>query len=169
MINRALGGIFFIDEAYGLNDGTNGFGKDAIPVLLTKLLDYKGRLVSIAAGYPREMQEWIDTNSGLESRYTRKIYFEDYSANELAQIFRNMVSKNNLKTDEAADREMEEYFKRLVSEHRPNFANAREARNYFDRVKLNQGRRLRQLMSLSGFDRQELYWLRAEDMIVNDL
>ena len=80
-----------------------------------------------------------------------------------------MVSKNNLKTDEAADREMEEYFKRLVSEHRPNFANAREARNYFDRVKLNQGRRLRQLMSLSGFDRQELYWLRAEDMIVNDL
>ena len=169
MINRALGGIFFIDEAYGLNDGANGFGKDAMPVLLTKLLDYKGRMVSIAAGYPREMQQWIDTNSGLESRYTRKIYFEDYTADELAQIFRNMVSSNKLKLDDVADKEMLDYFRNLVAEDRPNFANAREARNYFDRVKLNQGRRLRGLMALPNFDQQELYCLRAEDMIVRDI
>ena len=97
MINRAVGGIFFIDEAYGLNDGANGFGKDAMPVLLTKLLDYKGKMVSIAAGYPREMQQWINTNSGLESRYTRKIFFEDYNAEELAQIFKNIVKPQQSK------------------------------------------------------------------------
>ena len=61
-IERSLGGIFFIDEAYSLCD--SGFGKDAMPVLLTKLLDYKGRFVSIAAGYPKEMKQWLATNSG---------------------------------------------------------------------------------------------------------
>lgn len=166
MINRSLGGIFFIDEAYSLNDGANGFGKDAMPVLLTKLLDYKGKMVSIAAGYPKEMQQWINTNSGLESRYTRTIYFEDYTANELAEIFRNIVRKNGLRMDEAADKEMQQYFSTLVYNKGENFANAREARNYFDRVKLNQGRRLRGYISASDFNREELFILRADDMII---
>ena len=166
MINRSLGGIFFIDEAYGLNDGPNGFGKDAMPVLLTKLLDYKGKMVSIAAGYPIEMQEWINTNTGLESRYTRKIYFEDYTDTELAEIFRNIVSKNGLRMDEKADIEMQEYFSTLVFNKSDNFAKAREAKNYFDRVKLNQGRRLRGLVSTPGFDKDELFILTQEDMII---
>lgn len=166
MINRSLGGIFFIDEAYGLNDGPNGFGKDAMPVLLTKLLDYKGKMVSIAAGYPIEMQEWINTNTGLESRYTRTIYFEDYTDTELAEIFRNIVSKNGLRMDEKADIEMQEYFSTLVFNKSENFANAREAKNYFDRVKLNQGRRLRGLVSTPGFDKDELFILTQEDMII---
>jgi len=70
--------ILFIDEAYGLNDGPGGFGKDAMPTLLTKLLDYKGRMICIAAGYPREIRQWVDTNSGLRSRFTKEIIFEDY-------------------------------------------------------------------------------------------
>ena len=170
MIDRALGGIFFIDEAYGLNDGANGFGKDAMPVLLTKLIDYKGKMVSIAAGYPREMQQWIDTNSGLESRYTRKIFFEDYTGEELAQIFRNIVKSNGLRMDEGADEEMLHYFQVLAypANKGANFANAREARNYFDRVKLNQGRRLRSMMALPGFDKEELYILRRDDMIIHN-
>lgn len=167
MINRALGGIFFIDEAYGLNDGPNGFGKDAMPVLLTKLLDYKGKMVSIAAGYPKEMQQWINTNTGLESRYTRKIYFEDYTDKELAEIFKNIVKKNRLHMDERAELEMQRYFSTLVYNKSANFANAREARNYFDRVKLNQGRRLRKVISLPGFEKSELYMLRQEDMIIS--
>ncbi len=167
MINRALGGIFFIDEAYGLNDGANGFGKDAMPVLLTKLLDYKGKMVSIAAGYPREMQQWINTNSGLESRYTRKIIFEDYNASELAQIFKNIVKQNGLKLSQDAEDEMNRYFSILVYNKSENFANAREAKNYFDRVKLNQGRRLRKLIDNPGFDKEELYILHKDDMIIN--
>ena len=169
MINRAVGGIFFIDEAYGLNDGPHGFGKDAMPVLLTKLLDYNGKMVSIAAGYNREMQEWINTNTGLESRYTRKIQFEDYTADELAQIFRNICKKNDMKLDEGANEEMERYFNLLVYNKGANFANAREARNYFDRVKLNQGHRLRkELESNPAFDKAELSMFRRDDMIIRN-
>ena len=166
MINRAVGGIFFIDEAYGLNDGANGFGKDAMPVLLTKLLDYKGKMVSIAAGYPREMKQWINTNSGLESRYTRTIMFEDYTAPELSQIFKNIVKQNGLRLTHDAEEEMNRYFSILVYNKSANFANAREARNYFDRVKLNQGRRLRKEIDAPGFDKDELYILRRDDMII---
>jgi len=168
MINRAVGGIFFIDEAYSLNDGPHGFGKDAMPVLLTKLLDYKGKMVSIAAGYNREMQEWINTNTGLESRYTRKIQFEDYSAEELAQIFRNICQKNDMRLDPAADEEMQRYFNLLVYNKGANFANAREARNYFDRVKLNQGHRLRKELENPGFDKAELNILRRDDMRIRN-
>lgn len=168
MINRAIGGIFFLDEAYSLNDGANGFGKDAMPVLLTKLLDYKGRMVCIAAGYPDEMQQWIDTNSGLESRFTRKIFFEDYTGDELAQIFRNIVKSEGLRMDDAADQEMQHYFHVLAypDNKGANFANAREARNYFDRVKLNQGRRLRSIIQLPDFDSSELYILKRDDMFI---
>ena len=165
-IDRALGGIFFIDEAYSLNDGQGGFGKDAMPVLLTKLLDYKNRMVSIAAGYPREMHTWMNTNSGLQSRYTRTIFFEDYTGDELAQIFRSKVSANGLTMTPEADNEMQKYFNTLVFNKGANFANAREANNYFDRVKLNQGRRLRRVVALPGFNRDDLKVLVADDMIV---
>lgn len=166
-IDRALGGIFFIDEAYSLNDGSNGFGKDAMPVLLTKLLDYKNRMVSIAAGYPREMRQWINTNSGLESRYTRTIQFEDYTGEELAQIFRLKVKGKGLKLTPDADAEMVKYFNTLVYNKGANFANAREANNFFDRVKLNQGRRLRRVSPLPGFNRDDLFVFVADDMIVD--
>lgn len=168
MINRAIGGILFLDEAYGLNDGPNGFGKDAMPVLLTKLLDLKGKFVCIAAGYHREMQQWIDTNTGMDSRFQRRINFEDYSAEELGNIFRGVVRKAGLKMDDGAEAEMERYFNVLVYNKGRNFANAREARNYFDRVKLNQGRRLRELLRNPDFDNSELYVLRREDMIVKE-
>ncbi len=168
MIDRALGGILFIDEAYGLNDGQmgGGFGKDAMNVLLTKLLDYKGRLVCIAAGYPREIQQWLDTNSGASSRFTREIVFDDYSAEELATIFRNIATKNKMNLDPEADEEMLRYFTKKVNNKSKNFANAREARNYYDRVKLNQGRRLKKCGN--QIDRDELFMLRKEDMEIND-
>ena len=155
------------DEAYSLNDGSNGFGKDAMPVLLTKLLDYKNRMVSIAAGYPREMRQWINTNSGLESRYTRTIQFEDYTGDELAQIFRLKVKGKGLKLTPDADAEMVKYFNTLVYNKGANFANAREANNFFDRVKLNQGRRLRRVSPLPGFNRDDLFVFVADDMIVD--
>ena len=139
-----------------------------MPVLLTKLLDLKGRFVCIAAGYHREMQQWIDTNTGLESRFTRRINFEDYSAAELSDIFRSIVRKAGMKMDEGAETEMERYFNILVYNKGRNFANAREARNYFDRVKLNQGRRLRRLIQNPDFDNGELYMLRRDDMMTND-
>lgn len=166
MVDRALGGILFIDEAYGLNDGNmgSGFGKDAMNVLLTKLLDYKGKMVCIAAGYPREMQQWLDTNSGAASRFNRTISFEDYSAEELATIFRNIAKKESMQIDPLADKAMAQFFMDKVNNKSKNFANAREARNFYDRVKLNQGRRLSQMGR--DIDRDELFTFRKEDMII---
>jgi Cdc6-like AAA superfamily ATPase len=165
MIDRAIGGVLFIDEAYTLDDGQFGT-QDCMPELLTKLIDYKGRMVCVAAGYPHEMQNWLNSNSGLSSRFTRVINFDDYSAAELAQIFRNKAAKENIRLSAEADRAMLDHFIRLTSQKTPNFANAREAANYFDRVKLNQGRRLRQAMQSPGFDREELYIFKQQDMIL---
>ncbi|WP_289859144.1 AAA family ATPase [uncultured Muribaculum sp.] len=165
MIDRAIGGVLFIDEAYTLDDGQFGT-QDCMPELLTKLIDYKGRMVCVAAGYPHEMQNWLNSNSGLSSRFTRVINFDDYSAAELAQIFRNKAAKENIRLSAEADHAMLDHFIRLTSQKAPNFANAREAANYFDRVKLNQGRRLRQAMQSPGFDREELYIFKQQDMIL---
>ncbi len=160
MIERGLGGVLFIDEAYGLDDG--GFGaRDAMPELLTLLNDYRGRMVCIAAGYPREMQQWINLNSGLDRRFDVRIQFEDYSADELSEIFMNILNKEGMKADEAAVEEMKSYFRTLVFNKSDNFGNAAEAVKYYNQVKINQGARLR---SMREFDREELYTFRREDM-----
>ena len=104
----------------------------------------------------------------MDSRFQRRINFEDYSAAELGNIFRGVVRKAGLKMDAGAETEMERYFNVLVYNKGRNFANAREARNYFDRVKLNQGRRLRELLRNPDFDNSELYMLRREDMIIKE-
>ncbi|MCM1021551.1 MAG: AAA family ATPase [Muribaculum sp.] len=165
MIDRALGGVLFIDEAYTLDDGQFGT-QDCMPELLTKLIDYKGRMVCVAAGYPREMQKWLNSNSGLTSRFTRVINFEDYSADELAQIFRKKVEAENMRLEPEADRTMQNYFRQLTANKSINFANAREAANYFDRVKLNQGRRLRNEINNPSFNREQLYIIKQQDMII---
>ena len=162
MIDRGLGGVLFIDEAYGLNDGHYGT-KDATPEMLTLLNDYKGRMVCIAAGYPREMAQWLATNSGFDRRFETKVYFEDYTADELSTIFLNILKKEGMKADEGAQEQMRDYFERLVYNKGANFGNAAEAVKYFNKVKINQGARLRRMGS---YDREELYMLRREDMNV---
>ena len=167
-VQRGLGGVFFIDEAYGLDDG--GFGaKDCMPELLTLLNDYRGKMVCIAAGYPREMQQWINLNSGLERRFTRTIRFEDYNEDELATIFLNIVKKNGMRLDEDAEKEMRRYFKVLVYNKGANFGNAAEAVKYFNRVKINQGARLRKSMQSDGFNRDELFLLKYDDMLIKEV
>lgn len=109
MIKRGLGGVLFIDEAYGLHDG--GFGeKDATPELLTLLNDYMGKMVAIVAGYPREMEAWKATNTGIDRRFEKKIYFEDYSADDLSVIFENLCKKKGVKLEDTACEEMHRYF-----------------------------------------------------------
>lgn len=162
MMDRGLGGVLFIDEAYGLNDGQFGT-RDATPEMLTLLNDYKGRMVCIAAGYPREMTQWLATNTGFDRRFETKIFFEDYSADELATIFMNILKKEGMKTEEPAQDEMRRYFEVLVYNKGDNFGNAAEAVKYFNKVKINQGARLRKM---GAYEREELYWLRREDMII---
>lgn len=162
VVKRAVGGVLFIDEAYSLM-GDN-FGQEATNTLLPMLLDYKGKMVCIAAGYPDEIRRWIDTNSGLESRFTRVIRFEDYNADELAQIFMMKAEKDKLVLTPEAEKAMHAYFEDLYIRRDRNFANAREVNNYFDRVKKNQSSRLRREMDQPDFDAASYGILLPEDM-----
>lgn len=160
MVKRGLGGVFFIDEAYGLHDG--GYGeKDATPELLTSLLDYKGKMVGIVAGYPREMEAWKATNTGIDRRFEKTIYFEDYSAPDLCTIFENLCRKKGMKMEDTAREEMHRYFDKLVRHKTANFGNAAEAGTYFSQVRVNQGARLRRQ---GNYTREDLYLLTFEDM-----
>ena len=145
-VKSAVGGIFFIDEAYSLKGNSMGdFGQEATDTILPMMLDYKGKMIFIAAGYPREMSQWIDTNSGLESRFTKTIRFEDYNGEELAKIFLMKARKDQLELTPEAETAMRGYFNDLYENRGKNFANAREVNNYFDRVKRNQSTRLARL------------------------
>ena len=163
-VKSAIGGIFFIDEAYSLKGNSGGdFGQEATNTILPMMLDYKGKMVFVAAGYPREMQQWIDTNSGLESRFTKKIVFKDYNGEELAEIFLMKAKNDHLELTPEAETEMHNYFNNLYANRGKNFANAREVNNYFDRVKKNQSTRLAKIMSNPDFDNNAFKELIVED------
>ena len=164
-VKSAIGGVFFIDEAYSLKGIGNDFGQEATNTILPMMLDYKGKMVFIAAGYPREIQQWIDTNSGLESRFTKKIFFEDYNGDELANIFLMKARKEQLELTPEADTAMRNYFHDLYKNRGRNFANAREANNYFDRVKKRQSSRLAKVMNNPDFDKNEYKQLIIDDFI----
>lgn len=166
VVKRAIGGVLFIDEAYSLDDGPHGFGKDATATLLRMLLDYKGKMICIAAGYPYEMQKWLDTNSGLTSRFNKTIIFEDYNAEQLSEIFLNKAKKDRLTLDAEAEKAMRSYFDSLCRNKGRNFGNAREVNNYFAKVKINQSARLRKAMELPDFDKMMFCQLLAEDMLI---
>ncbi|MCL1822232.1 MAG: AAA family ATPase, partial [Prolixibacteraceae bacterium] len=163
-VKSAVGGVFFIDEAYSLKGSGGGdFGQEATDTILPMMLDYKGKMVFVAAGYPREMQQWIDTNSGLESRFTKKIHFEDYTGDELAKIFRMKAQKDHLELTPEAETAMQNYFNDLYENRGKNFANAREVNNYFDRVKKNQSTRLAKIMNNADFDSNAFKELIVDD------
>lgn len=166
---RGMGGVVFIDEAYSITqgEGATGFGQEAVSEILQVMENYKNKFITIAAGYPREMDEWLDSNSGLSSRFTATISFEDYNADELSRIATNILRKKNLTLTDAAATAMHNYFSRLVANKSSRFANAREARNYVDKVIINQGRRLRTEMKLPGFNSDRYYILEPQDMQVN--
>ena len=167
IVKSAVGGVLFIDEAYALNEGAHDeFGQEAINTLLPLLLDYKGKMICIAAGYTHEMQQWIATNSGLTSRFNKKIYFEDYNADQLADIFRQMVRKNDFVMTPEAEQRMVEYFQQLYAHRDRHFGNAREVGNYFVKVKQQQSSRLMALLSQGEVDKDTLTRFLPEDMTI---
>lgn len=101
LIDSAMGGVLFIDEAYTLksNDG-DSFGAEAIDTLLKRLEDDRGKFICIVAGYTDQMHDFIDTNPGLKSRFTQTIHFDDYTPDELTEIFINLAKGKNFTVDE---------------------------------------------------------------------
>lgn len=167
LIDKALGGILFIDEAYTLTTDINsgsGFGKEAIDTLLKRLEDDRGKFVCIVAGYTKEMHDFLQSNPGMQSRFNKVIEFKDYTGNELAEIFRRLVSQNGFKLSTDAANNLDNFFCDIYAGRTRNFGNAREVRNIFDDAKKRQSRRLTTLRQQGNYSPEMAFILTREDI-----
>ena len=144
VVDSALDGVLFLDEAYGLvrPDNQGDFGPEAVVELLKRMEDDRDRLAVIAAGYPHEMTEFLATNSGFRSRFGETIHFEDYGPTELVQIFETFATAVDYVLDADARAELQRVMERLHAARDRYFGNARTARNLFDDVVAHQAERL---------------------------
>ncbi|MCL2041073.1 MAG: AAA family ATPase [Bacteroidales bacterium] len=164
IIDSALDGVLFIDEAYALvadSGSKNDFGAEAIATLLKRMEDNRDRLVVILAGYTNEMKKFINSNPGLESRFNRYIEFPDYSADELYQIFDYNLKKCDYHlTNEVADI-LNAHFQQVVAAKDRNFGNARFVRNLFEKTLERQANRLAKETHLTP---EQLSEIHTEDV-----
>ncbi len=137
LVERALGGVLFIDECYSLNGGHNSdFGREAVAVLIKKMEDARDNLTVILSGYRREMEALFEINPGLRSRIQFHIAFPDYTAAELMQIFLKLCRDEHYELTREAARELERLLHSLHANRQQNFANGRLVRSLFERAKL---------------------------------
>jgi stage V sporulation protein K len=163
IIDSALDGVLFIDEAYSLvGGGENDFGKEAIATLLKRMEDDRDRLVVILAGYTEDMKRFIDSNPGLQSRFNRYIEFPDYTADELLQIFEVNMRKYDYHFGEGAKEELQQYLEKAVANKDVNFGNGRFVRNVFEKALERQANRL---ASQSNLTIERLSAIEKEDLI----
>jgi stage V sporulation protein K len=143
-VAKALDGVLFIDEAYGLvpKDARSDFGAEAVTTLLKLMEDYRERLVVIAAGYPEEMQHLMDSNPGLKSRFKTFIDFPDYAPPDLFQIFQRLCVQNDMKISEGATPRLQEAIETLYARRSKGFGNGRAIRNLFESCLTRQAARL---------------------------
>ena len=136
VITKAMGGVLFIDEAYSLTsqEGANDFGKEAIEILLKNMEDHRDDLIVIVAGYTNLMQQFIHTNPGLESRFNKYFYFEDYSADQLLSILESQCRRNSYTLSEGAREKAAKLLAEAYESRDENFGNAREVRNLFEKL-----------------------------------
>ena len=148
VIDKALDGVLFIDEAYSLATGDQiDYGREAIATLLKRMEDDRDRLVVILAGYGDEMKLFIDSNPGLQSRFSRYIQFPDYSADELYQIFFKLANKYEYDIATDAQSVLMNLFTDAVEHKDKNFGNARMVRNIFEKTLEHQANRLSKISS----------------------
>jgi type VII secretion ATPase EccA len=164
VIDSALNGVLFIDEAYALvpSAGENSdYGQEAISILLKRMEDDRDRLVVIVAGYTNEMKRFINSNPGLQSRFNRYINFPDYSDRELTDIFKMYMKNNQYTLSADAEAYLKEQFANVVAHKDRNFGNARFARNVFEKSIQAQANRL---ADKSDLDRETLSELSLSDL-----
>ncbi len=167
IIDSALDGVLFIDEAYSLvQSNGNDFGQEAISTLLKRMEDDRNRLIVVLAGYSDEMKRFIDSNPGLQSRFTRYIHFADYTAEELKQIFIFNVKKNQYTLEPDGEERLSEILDYAVEHKDKNFGNGRYVRNLFERTIQNQAIRLSCKASVTA---EELSCLKAVDLNDNSM
>jgi len=153
VVEKALGGILFIDEAYALsNKGGNDFGQEAIDTLLKAMEDCRDDLIVIVAGYPQQMAQFLESNPGLKSRFNKFINFVDYSPLEMCRIFGSFCNENGMGMSKEAKTVAKQFLFELHARRDVNFANARDVRNYFEKAMQNQANRVIQLKNPTKAD-----------------
>ena len=146
IIQKALGGVLFIDEAYSLAGERNGdFGQEAIDTLLKAMEDNRSDLVVIVAGYDNLMEQFISSNPGLRSRFKNYIHFSDYTGDELYRIFCKFCEQNQYVVDYNARIKIKQYLNDMYEHRGNNFGNARDVRNLFEAIVTRQSMRVSQL------------------------
>ncbi len=163
VIQSALDGVLFIDEAYTLSSekGSNDYGREAINSILKKMEDYRSRLIVIVAGYPELMAKFLKQNPGLQSRFTRFIQFEDYDVASLCQIFERLSEEQHFRLTPECRGQLSLLFNsvwRLRDEH---FGNARLVRNVFESA---QSRHADRVVRLGNIDKAALTTLDVDDV-----
>ncbi len=165
LVDSALNGVLFIDEAYALVPDASysggDYGQEAISTLLKRMEDDRDRLVVIIAGYPKEMQRFIDSNPGLKSRFNRYINFPDYTAEELYRIYLMYAKKNEYTLNQEAGVYLRERLEDVVEHKTRNFGNARYVRNIFEKSIQRQANRISRMKSPKDNDLTEI---KKEDL-----
>ena len=144
VVEKALGGVLFIDEAYSLTNANvaNDFGQEAVDTIVKMMEDYRDNLVIIVAGYKEEMKQFLESNTGLFSRFNKFIEFPDYTNMELMDILNKMAEQSGVKLTEEAENYIEQELSLLTTEESERFGNARGVRNVFEKIMVNQANRI---------------------------
>lgn len=162
IIDSALDGVLFIDEAYSLVQGGNkDYGNEAVSTLLKRMEDDRDRLVVILAGYEEEMKIFLESNPGLYSRFNKYLNFPDYTAHELIRMFKYYVTKYDYVLNESAEECLLDLFNTSVGNKDKRFGNARYVRNVFEKTLQLQATRL---ASIPKITKEVLKIITAEDI-----
>lgn len=161
-LNKAKGGVLFVDEAYGLNKGLDwDFGAEAIELIIKEMEDSRDDLVVIFAGYPEEMGWFVKMNPGLQSRVAMTLDFPDYSDDELTNIFEQYVRDQSFIIDNLALEKVKLMIKKMPANEKQKFGNARGVRNLFEKVLQNQATRI---VEQDIEDKNDLITILAQDI-----
>ena len=143
VIQKAMGGVLFIDEAYALSPNTeNDFGQEAINTILKAMEDHRDDLVVIVAGYDELMYRFINSNPGLKSRFNKYFHFDDYTPDELWKIFLRFAGKGNYNVSPEAEERIKDHLSTIYMTRGINFGNARDVRNLFEKIIAQQANRI---------------------------
>ncbi|OZU90240.1 stage V sporulation protein K [Virgibacillus indicus] len=162
IIQKAMGGILFIDEAYSLaRGGEKDFGKEAIDTLVKHMEDNHNDFVLILAGYPYEMERFLLLNPGLKSRFPFILDFRDYDVDQLMEIARQMASQRDYQLTKEAELDLRSHLYKKTQENERNFSNARYVRNVIEHaIRMHAVR----LMLLDEFRTDDLIQLTGQDL-----
>lgn len=167
VVEQALGGILFIDEAYTLSGkGENDFGQEVIDTLLKAMEDYRESLMVIVAGYDEDMERFLESNAGLSSRFNNKIRFEDYRGDEMMQIFESFAKREGYIISAEAKEQLEGVFETMYLTRDRNFGNGRDVRNLYESTKKRMAVRLQNKTDKSEDD---LITVTLADVVEGDM